>query len=135
MATDAATLLSEGRCYYGCAGVSTADALELQLLAQISLIFNSTMATDASSLLYQARCLGCSSGASIAEQMKLALLAQISASLGTGGGGTFNRVYSGDVPPNGVQTGIPGDIYNEIAGGVFVAQWTKITGTGNTGWQ
>lgn len=94
------------------------------------------MPVDANSLMYQARCLGCASGATLAEQMELALLAQIADVLGGGGGGgTFNRIYTGAVPPNGVQVGIPGDIYNEIAGGTFVARWTKTTGTGNTGWE
>lgn len=133
MATDAATLFSQGKCY-GCVSSRT-QILRLALLAQIAEGLND-MPVDANSLMYQARCLGCSSGATLVEQMELALLAQIAEVLGGGGGGggTFNRIYTGAVPPNGVQTGIPGDIYNEIAGGVFVARWTKTTGTGNTGW-
>lgn len=53
---------------------------------------------------------------------------------GGGGGGGGNKVYSGSGSPEAVQTGNPGDVYNQIDAGVYVAQWIKASGAGNTGW-
>lgn len=47
----------------------------------------------------------------------------------------MNRLYHGVIDPNGFQVGNVGDAYNQIADGVFVKKWLKITGNGtNTGW-
>lgn len=48
---------------------------------------------------------------------------------GTGGSGT----YSGNGSPEGVITAPVGSIYTDLDG--THADWRKITGSGNTGWQ
>lgn len=52
---------------------------------------------------------------------------------GYGGGGTA-MVFTGSGSPEGVVTAPVGAIYNEITGGVVIAQWVKASGSGNTGW-
>lgn len=76
MNTDPQTLLTSAKCYV-CEGVSIAQALKLQLLAQISLGRNPANQVDPQSLLSQASCFACFSNASIGKLMELALLAQI----------------------------------------------------------
>jgi len=48
---------------------------------------------------------------------------------------TGPQLYTGATSPEGITTAEVGSIYTEIAAGVVVKQWTKITGSGNTGWQ
>lgn len=55
---------------------------------------------------------------------------------GSGVPGATGGLFVGVGSPEGVVTAPPGSIYTQLtAGGAFVAQWTKLTGTGNTGWQ
>jgi len=44
-------------------------------------------------------------------------------------------IYTGEGEPEGVVTAAVGSIYNQIDGGVFIAEWIKCSGAGNTGWQ
>ncbi len=74
--TDPQTLLSSAQCYV-CQGVTIAQAMKLQLLAQISLAHNPANQVDPQSLLSQATCFACFSEASTGKLMELALLAQI----------------------------------------------------------
>ena len=76
MNTDPQTLLTAAKCYV-CEQVSIAQALKLQLLADISLAHNPANQVDPQSLLSQAKCFSCFSNASIGKLMELALLAQI----------------------------------------------------------
>lgn len=95
MATDAASLMSQGKCY-ACFSANTFQIMKLALLAQLS----TNMATDPQSLLSQAQCYVCM-GVSIAEAMELALLADIVNNGGGGGGGGsnwFQGNYGGGTP-------------------------------------
>ena len=76
MNTDPQTLLSAAQCYV-CQGVSIAQALKLQLLADISLAHNPANKVDPQSLMTQAKCFACFGQASAFQLLELALLAQI----------------------------------------------------------
>lgn len=45
-----------------------------------------------------------------------------------------SSVFTGSASPEGSVTAPVGSIYNEISAGVFIKQWIKVSGTGNTGW-
>lgn len=51
---------------------------------------------------------------------------------GTGADGAVNLTGTGS--PEGVVTASPGATYQQIDNGIFVAQWIKQSGSGNTGW-
>lgn len=53
----------------------------------------------------------------------------------SGGGGGTGGVFTGSATPNGSVTAPVGSVYNQIVGGNFVAQYIKVSGSGNTGWQ
>lgn len=54
---------------------------------------------------------------------------------GSGGGGGTGGVFTGSASPEGSVTAPVGSVYNQIVAGVFTAQWVKVSGSGNTGWQ
>jgi hypothetical protein len=43
--------------------------------------------------------------------------------------------YTGSGDPNGIVTGKVGDGFRQIDAGVFVREWIKTSGIGNTGWE
>lgn len=49
-------------------------------------------------------------------------------------GGT-SGIFGGAADPEGSQAAPINSIYNQIVAGVFVKQWIKVAGSGNTGWQ
>ncbi len=79
MATDAASLLSQGNCY-ACYGLSEVMIMRLALLAQISTLQNSTNNTTPAALLAQGACFSCYSNGDVGTIMELALLVQIATS-------------------------------------------------------
>lgn len=123
MATDAQSLMDQGKCF-ACLGVSQFRIMKLALLAQIA----NAMSVDTNTLLDQAKCYTCL-GISIADSLELALLAQVASGGGGGGGGGGGLVGVGS--PQGVVTANPGTSYLDSSGDHF---WFKKTGTGNTGW-
>jgi len=52
-----------------------------------------------------------------------------------GGGGATGGVFTGSATPEGNVAAPVGSVYNQIVGGVFTAQFIKVSGSGNTGWQ
>lgn len=64
---------------------------------------------------------------------RVLLVKQINAMTGSGGAGV-GVVLTGSGSPEGVVAAPPGSIYTDITGGIVIAQYTKQTGVGNTGW-
>lgn len=79
MATDAASLASQGSCYLCYGAMTLAQAEELALLATISQGVRSTNDVSPQGLLTQGACYGCFGNMSIFGIMKAVLLAQINA--------------------------------------------------------
>jgi hypothetical protein len=73
VATDAQTLLTEGRCY-SCFGLSEAQTMKLALLRQIALTHNPAADVSAQGLILAAQCFSCFSYADIGMTLELALL-------------------------------------------------------------
>lgn len=73
MATDAQTLLTEGKCY-SCYGLSQAQTMKLALLRQIALTHNPAADVSAQALIAAAQCFACFSYADIGAMLELALL-------------------------------------------------------------
>ena len=76
-------------------------------------------------------CLNSLSDAQV-QRAILYYLININANGGGGSGGTGTLAGIGN--PNGVITGIPGQIYVDVTNPASPVIWTKGSGTGNTGW-
>lgn len=91
---------------------------------------------DVQALISRTSCFVCLPSG-VLDIIEAELLCEILA-VGTGGGGVpgaTGGVFSGSGSPEGVVTAPVGSIYTDITGGVIVAQYTKVSGAGNTGWQ
>lgn len=85
-------------------------------------------------LISRASCFVCLPSG-VLDIIEVQLLCEILAA-GTGVPGATGGLFVGVGSPEGVVTAPPGSIYTQLtAGGAFVAQWTKLTGTGSVGWQ
>lgn len=69
------------------------------------------------------------------DTIRTLLVKEVLATTAGGGGGSGALgPFTGSGSPEGVVTAPPGSIYTDITGSVVIAQYTKATGVGNTGW-
>lgn len=80
-------------------------------------------------LIESAKCFTC-----LSEKEQQAILTYLACQLANSGT-SGPQLFTGSGSPEGAVTADPGSIYTQIVGGVVVAQWVKVTGSGNTGWQ
>lgn len=77
MATDAQTLMTQAQCYMCAAQMSIFQAMEIALLAQISVTHNAANDVTAQGLITAGVCYQCGGQLSTAETMIIVLLKQI----------------------------------------------------------